>query len=400
MLNNNNDFKFLFPIFKKNPKLVYFDTAATSLKPKEVIDAIYKFYNFNGISFKNSGFLSQEVKKIILDTKKKTANFINSFPEEIFFTKNTTESLNILAMILGKKIKPQDEIITSELEHNSSLFPWIKIAQEKKAKIIFIPLNKENQITVSNFKKVLSQKTKIVVLNHISNVLGYETPIKMITQLAHQKKALVILDAAQSIGNIKIDVKDLNIDFMAFSAHKMYGPFGIGILFGKKNLLSNLNPIFVGSGNVHKIIRNKLIFSNDLDKFETGTPNIGGIIAFQKSLDFINRISFEQIKKKNQDIFSKITEKLKNFRNIEILNPNSKSSIILCNSKYIHFHDLESFLVKNNVYVRTGKYCSDFVIKKIKKKNTIRISIGIYNNEKDIDILIKSLQEANNFFLK
>ncbi|WCA22252.1 aminotransferase class V-fold PLP-dependent enzyme [Candidatus Phytoplasma oryzae] len=393
-----NNWKSLFPIFKINSELTYFDSAATSLKPKKVINAINKFYNFNGISFKNAGFLSQQVEKLIKETRFLTAAFINASSEEIIFTKGTTESLNIISNILGKKIKPNDEIITSELEHNSSLFPWIKVAQEQKAKIIFIPLDKNNRITINNFKKVLSDKTKIVVINHVSNVLGYETPIESITKLAHNKNALVILDAAQSISCKKIDVKKINIDFMAFSAHKMYGPFGVGILFGKKKILKKLDPLFVGSLNIKKIFDKKFFFKNLPLKFETGTPNISGIIAFKESLKLIQKIGFDNIQIHNQIIINKIKTELKKINNIEVLNNNNNNNIILCNSKYIHIHDLETFLVNNNVYLRTGQYCSDLILKKIKKKNTIRISVGIYNDEKDIANLIRSLKEASIFF--
>ncbi|WIA07663.1 MAG: cysteine desulfurase / selenocysteine lyase [Candidatus Phytoplasma cynodontis] len=401
MLKKN--FKELFPIFKINPELTYFDSAATSLKPQILIDDISKFYSSNGMSFKNAGFLSQEVEKLIMKTRKAVSNFINSNSEEIIFTKNTTDSLNIISNILAKEIQPGDEIITSQMEHNSSLFPWLKIAREKKAKIVFIPLNKQNKIIIENFEKVLSDKTKIVAINHISNILGYENPIKLITKLSHSKKALVILDAAQSVSCKKIDVKELDIDFMAFSAHKMYGPFGLGILFGKKKILDKIKPFFVGSGNVEKINENKFFFKNTPFKFEIGTPNISSIISFKKSLDFIEQIGFSEIQKHNKIIVKKIRERLQKINNIEILNSdneNAHNNIILCNSKYIHIHDLESFLIKNNVYVRTGKYCADFALEKIQKKNTIRISIGIHNDNKDINKLIQSLKDANNFFQK
>nr|KAB8122759.1 aminotransferase class V-fold PLP-dependent enzyme [Candidatus Phytoplasma sacchari] len=397
-----NNFRNLFPIFKTYPKLAYFDSAATSLKPEKVIKSINKFYSCNGMNFKNSGFLSQEVNRMIKESREKVAFFINSSPQEIIFTNGTTESLNIISNILCKDIKPNDEIITSQLEHNSSVFPWIKIAKEKKAKLIFIPLS-NNKITINNFKKVLTNKTKIVALTHISNVLGYETPINSIIELAHSKKALVILDAAQSIICKKIDVKKINVDFMAFSAHKMYGPFGVGVLFGKKEFLNKIDPFFVGSSNVEKIFKKKFFFKDDAFKFETGTPNISAIIAFKQSLEFLENIGISNIQNHNKLIIENIKKKLKKIKNIEILNQDDETNhnnIILCNSKNIHIHDLETFLSHNNVYVRTGKYCSDLILKHIKKKNTIRISVGIYNNEKDIDQLIKSLDKASKFFLK
>ncbi|TVY12421.1 aminotransferase class V-fold PLP-dependent enzyme [Candidatus Phytoplasma pini] len=401
---NNNDFRSFFPIFKKNPKLIYFDSAATSLKIEGVLNSIIQFYQNNGISLTNYNFLSSENIQNIVYTRKKTAYFLNASFEEIIFTKGTTESLNIVAQMLEEFLNPGDEIITSELEHNSSWLPWLKIAKKKQAKLVFIPLDEQNKITFDNFKKVLSEKTKIVALTHVSNVFGYETPIRPIALLAHEKKAFVILDAAQSIGKQKIDVKELDIDFMAFSAHKMYGPFGVGVIYGKKHLLKKLNPFFVGGSN--SLVSDKNFFKNDLlfkelpYKFEAGTPNISGIISFVKSIEFIQQIGFEQIQKHNYYITQTLIQELKfHFPQIQIYNPDTNKGPILFNFLSIHPHDIESFLINNHIYLRTGKHCSDLIMQKIKQSSAIRVSIDIHNNIEDIRIFILSLKQMLDIFI-
>ncbi|MFR0367948.1 aminotransferase class V-fold PLP-dependent enzyme [Candidatus Phytoplasma palmae] len=398
-----NNFRSFFPIFKKNPKLIYLDCASTTLKPKKTIDSILSFYKNNGLSLNNSGSLSLDNKFSIEQTRNKIADFINSMPEEIIFTRGTTESLNLLSLILSKTIKPGDEIITSELEHNSSLFPWLKIAKEKKANLIFVPLDKENKITFFNFKKVFSEKIKIIILTHVSNVLGYETPIKQIMKFVREKtgtKILVILDCAQSISQVKINVKELDVDFIAFSSHKIYGPFGLGILFGKKKLLNQFDSVQLGGRNIKFFnSENNFVFSDLPEKFEPGTPNIADIIAFKKSLEFIENIGFDEIKKKNKEIIPYLIQNLKKIPNINIFNENTDHNILLFNFDFIHAHDVESFLSQKGIYIRTGNYCSHFTSKILgKKNNTIRVSIGIHNNKEDIDIFVQNLKKISIFF--
>ncbi|WP_349401724.1 cysteine desulfurase [Candidatus Phytoplasma solani] len=392
-------FRSLFPILTTNPKLVYFDSAATSLKPKKVIDELISFYHNNGMSNKSFAFLSSQTTLLLNETREKTAFFLNCLSEEVIFTKGTTDSLNLLAQSLGDLLEEGDEIITSELEHNSSILPWLKQAKMKKAKIIFIPLNHQNEITVKNFSKVLTEKTKIVALTHISNLLGYITPIKEIIALSHQKNALVVLDAAQSASHFPIDVKFLDVDFLAFSAHKLYGPFGVGILFGKISLLKKLKPTFFGGNSIQEFSLNHLVLNNSPHKFESGTLNIAGIIAFKKALELIEEINFQEIQRIEKNIHQKILKELKKIPKITIYNPKS-FNIITFNLNQIHAHDVETFLAQENIYVRTGRCCAFLAAKKIKQSSVVRISIGIYNNQKDVDILIKNLKKAQDFFMQ
>ncbi|MEZ0180543.1 aminotransferase class V-fold PLP-dependent enzyme ['Camptotheca acuminata' phytoplasma] len=396
-MKNKNDFRSFFPIFKKHPELVYFDTATTSLKPRSMIKALTNFYNDNGLSVRNFGPLCVENLEDIQRIKQKTALFLKADLEEIIFTKSATESLNIISQVLSSLIEPGDEIITSVLEHNSSLFPWMKIANKKKAHLVFVPLDEENKIQMHNLKKVVTEKTKIIVLNHISNVLGYENPVKEITFLAHQKNILVVLDAAQSVGHIPLDVKNLDIDFMAFSTHKIYGPFGLGVLFGKKKYLNQFEPPFVGGGSVEDVKKNKFILHNSSLKWEAGTPNVSGIIAWEKSLDFINKIGLKTIHEHEKNITQKIAQQLKTIKQIKIINPGA-NNIINFKFENLHSHDVENFLIQDNIYVRTGKHCANLALDQIKEKSTVRISVGIHNNENDIQILMKSLLKLQNFF--
>ncbi|MBP5835925.1 aminotransferase class V-fold PLP-dependent enzyme [Candidatus Phytoplasma meliae] len=390
-------FRCFFPIFKTNSELVYFDTASTSLKPQKVINELNSFYNNNGVGNKSLAPLTSQNDLLLNETRNKTAHFINALPEEIIFTKGTTDSLNLLAQSLSDILEEGDEIITSQLEHNSSVLPWLQQAKIKKAKIIFIPLNENNKITVENFAKVLTAKTKVVALTHISNVLGYQTPIKEITALAHQKNALVILDAAQSVGHLPIDVKALDIDFLAFSSHKLYGPFGVGVLFGKNHLLQKLNPTFFGGSSIKEFSTKHLCFNDSPYKFEPGTLNIADIIGFKKALEFIEEIGFNNIEQQEQKIYQKIMKELKKFDQITIYNPQAVN-IIAFNFNNIHAHDVESFLAQRNIYVRTGKCCAFLITEKLKQISIIRISIGMHNNEKDVDLLIENLKKVQEFF--
>ncbi|MDV3198395.1 MAG: aminotransferase class V-fold PLP-dependent enzyme [Vigna little leaf phytoplasma] len=393
-------FRYLFPVFKKYPQLVYFDTASSSLKPQLMINALTSFYTNNGISIRSQGFLSNNNILAIQQIRQKVASFIDAgFAEEIIFTKNTTDALNNLSYILAEQfIQPGDEIITSELEHNSSILPWIKIAKQKAAKLVFVPLNSQYQITTENFKKVLTKKTKIVALTHMSNVLGYLNPIKDITKLAHQKKnVIVILDAAQSIGHVPVNVRNLGIDFMAFSTHKMYGPFGLGILYGKKNFLKKLKPLIVGGGSVKDVEKNRFVLNDLPAKFEAGTPDIGSIIAFGKTLDLLQQIGFSQIQKYEKALLYKLTKQLNLFKNLEILNPLA-INMINFNFSFIHSHDVETFLAQKNIYVRSGQHCAHLLFKNMKKSSTVRVSLGIHNNEKDIEILVENLYKIEKFF--
>lgn len=393
------NFRSFFPIFTKHPELIYFDTAATSLKPYKMIEALIDFYHNNGLSIRSSNPLNLENDKILERTRQKTAFFLKAQPEEIIFTKGATDSLNIIAQSLSSFILPQDEIIVSSLEHNSSFLPWMEIADQKKAKLVFIPLDSQYQIQIDNFKKVLSHRTKIIVLTHVSNVLGHITPIREITALARKTKALVILDASQSAAHIPLNVGSLDIDFMTFSAHKVYGPFGLGILFGKNKFLKKLKPPFVGSGSIQEIDiqKNNFLFLDSPYKWLAGTPSIANIIAWEKSLEFVEELGLTQIFEYEKKIAQYLFNKLSQMPKIKIFT-SQITNIINFNFVNLHSHDIEHFLIQDNIYVRTGQFCSQLTLEQMREISTIRASVGIHNNKNDVDLLINSLYKAYNFF--
>lgn len=390
-----------FPFFKYNKDTVYLDSAASSLKLNSVIDSISNYYKTNGTNvFRGVYNLSHEATTLFEETRVNVSKLINSNSNEIIFTKGTTDSLNSLANSLEHLINEGDEIITSELEHHSSLLPWQIIARKKQAKLVYIPLDKEGKITTSAFKKVLSNKTKVVALNHVSNSLGFITPIKEITKLAkdNNEETIVVIDAAQSASHLKIDVKDLNIDFLAFSAHKMYGPNGVGVLFGKKSLLDKIPPFEYGGEMAEIVNKESHTYKEAPYKFEAGTPNVAGVIGFNSAVKFLldndlNKIHETELALKNYTL-----TKMKEIDEITIYNESSDSAIITFNVSNIHPHDIASVLDQKNICVRAGHHCAQLINQKLEVISTLRISFGIYNNKEDIKKFIKALKETILFF--
>lgn len=395
-------FKKDFPIFEKNKKLVYLDSASTSQKPKEVIETMKNFYeNENANIHRGIYNLSEKAEEKYNSSRKKTAEFINANEKEIIFTKNTTESINLLA----KTIKPilekgKNEIVLTEMEHHSNLIPWQKFADENNFKLKFIPITSNYELDYNEAEKLINQKTALVSLTHISNVFGTINNIKKIINLAKDKTALTIIDAAQSIAHTKIDVKDLECDFLAFSSHKMFGALGLGVLYGKENHLVNMSPFFYGGGMVDLVSYEKSAFREHPEKFEAGTQNVSGVIALESSINYINKIGFDKIKEHDNNILKYALEKLKSLDKITIYNSgkDKSSSIISFNLKNIHPHDTASILNENNISIRAGHHCCMPLMKKLNISGTCRISFSIYNTEEDIDKLIDALKKVQEIF--
>lgn len=388
-----------FPFFKNNKDITYLDSAASALKLKSVIDRLNEYYINNGTNIHRGVYrLAHEATEAFEQTRINVAKFINSKPEEVIFTKGTTDSLNKLALSLSEYINEGDEIITSELEHHSSLLPWQEIANQKKAKLVYVPLNDEGKITTENFSKAVSNKTKVVALTHVSNALGYLTPIKEISKIAHQYNAIVILDAAQSIAHFRVDVKDLDIDFLAFSAHKMYGPNGVGVLYGKSELLNKIRPFEFGGEMAHLVDKTHSTYKDIPHKFEAGTPVIGEVIAFNEAVKFfldndLAKYLESEIKLKEYTI-----KELEKIDDVIIYNKTAEAGIITINIKDIHPHDIASILDQYNVYVRAGHHCAQLVNQHLHTISTLRISFGIYNTKEDVDQLIFAIKKAIEFF--
>jgi cysteine desulfurase/selenocysteine lyase len=388
-----------FPIYQTQPNLIFFDTAASSLKVKHVIEKVDHYYQALGVNVHRGAYdLAYEATALYENARKNVARFIHAKEEEIIFTKGTTSALNLVAHAYTKILKPGDEVITSELEHHSSLLPWMIATKKIGAKLIYIPLSKEGRITVDGFKKVLSDRTKIVAITHVSNVMGYLTPIEEITKLAHEKDAIVILDAAQSAPHMKLDVDKLGVDFLAFSGHKMFGPSGVGVLFGKEKLLNSLEPMEYGGEMADQVTKDSVTFKDAPLRFEAGTPVISGAIGLSAAIDYIESVGFDQIHNHTHEIHQYLLSKLKAVEGVTIYNKTADNPVIAFNIDGIHPHDIATMLDSSKVSVRAGHHCAQLVSQFLGVQSTLRASIHIYNDIHDCDVFIQSVIAARDFF--
>ncbi|MBI2499753.1 cysteine desulfurase [Candidatus Woesearchaeota archaeon] len=378
-----------FPLLK-NRKIVYLDSAATSQKPSIVIEAMNDFYTrYNSNVHRGVYSISEEATLEYEKAREKVAEFINALPSEIIFTRGTTESLNLLAYSLIDDLKENDEILLSEMEHHSNLVPWQQLAKKNNIKLKFIHINKNGQLDFD--PNLINNKTKIVSLVHVSNVLGTINDIKKIAKEAHDKGALFILDGAQSVGHMKIDVKDLDVDFLAFSSHKMLGPMGIGVLYGKSDLLETMNPFLYGGDMIKQVSLYETRFNDVPWKFEAGTPNVASVIGLKKAIEYINEIGIDDIEKHNRKLVKYTVEKLKKL-GIKVYGT-PKLNVISFNIDGMHPHDVSSLLNQNRICIRGGHMCCMPLMKKLSVNGVCRVSFNLYNEKKDVDELIKALNE-------
>ena len=388
-----------FPVLINQPEEVYLDSAASSLKLKSVIELVDYYYNHLSTNVYRGAYrLSLEATDLYEQSRNKLATFINANPEEVIFTRGTTSALNLVAGSFREILAKDDEIITSELEHHSSVIPWMIAAKRTGAKISFVELTDEGRITVENFKKVLTDHTKIVALTYVSNVMGYVTPIKEIIQLAHEKGVIVIVDAAQAAPHMRIDVKDIDCDFLAFSGHKMFGPTGVGILYGKRKYLEMLEPFEYGGEMVDTVTKDELKWQEIPTKFEAGTPGIASVIGLQKACEYIDTIGYDQIHKHTLSLRDYTLARLEKLEGITIYNKTADIAIITFNIDGVHPHDVATFLSEKNVSVRAGKHCAYLIADKMGMGATLRASFQIYNSIKDCDALLEGITETRDFF--
>lgn len=396
-----------FPIFSRkiNSKpLVYLDNASTSQKPKPVIDAISNYYKtFNANIHRGIHTMSEEATVAYENTREHIAKFINAnISKEIIFTRNTTESINLVAYTWGEtNVKEKDEIIVSAIEHHSNLVPWQELCRRKKAKLKIIPLKKDLTLDLAEYEKLLSKKTKLVSITAMSNVLGYIPNLSKIIKSAHKIGAIVLVDGAQSVAHLPTDVQKLDCDFLAFSSHKMLGPTGVGILYGKYEILSNMPPFMFG-GDMVKAVEQHKAYWNDLPwKFEAGTPNIADVIAFDAAITYLEKIGMKNIHKHDQKLLKyAITKFSKHEKDgVKLILPASKTSSILSFAiKGIHPHDIATVFNDEGVAIRSGYHCSQPLIEHLNLSSTARMSFYFYNTEEDIDRAEKALQKTLKLF--
>jgi cysteine desulfurase / selenocysteine lyase len=395
-----------FPILSQqvNGKpLIYFDNAATSQKPQAVIDAITDYYStYNSNVHRGVHALSQKATMAYEASRIKIKNFINaSDAHEVIFTKGTTEAINLVAHAYGRKLlKAGDEIIISYLEHHSNIVPWQMLCEATGSILRVIPIDDNGDIIFEEFESLLSEKTKLVSVTHISNALGTINPVGEIIRKAHAVGARVMVDGAQAIHHTKIDVQLLDCDFYAFSGHKMYGPTGVGILYGKLDLLNEMNP-FLGGGDMIKTVSFEETVYNELPhKFEAGTPNIEGSIALGAAVDYINSIGIENIEAYERELLQYATEKVQQIEGFRIIGTaKEKASVISFIVEGTHPYDVGVILDKMGIAVRTGHHCTQPLMERFKLPGTCRASFAFYNTKEEIDTFIKGVEKANKMLI-
>ena len=389
-----------FPILKKKingKQLIYFDNAATSQTPCCVIDSISDYYkNYNSNIHRGVHSLSEQATESYEDSREKIrAHFNAKYKEEIIFTSGTTHSINIVSNGFVKLIGKDDEIIVSGLEHHSNIVPWQMMCEKNNAKLNVIPINDDGELDLDEFKKIVSKKTKIVFLNHVSNALGIINPIEEIIKLSHENGAYVLIDGAQSAAHFKIDLQYLDVDFFTASAHKLCGPTGIGFLYGKKELLNKIEPLMGGGEMISDVTFEKTSYADLPHKFEAGTPNISGVIAFGVAIDYLNKIGFDNIEKYELQLLDYATTKLKKIDGLKIYGDvKNKTSVISFNIIGIHSYDIGTILDKYGVAVRTGQHCAQPIMDYFNIPGTVRVSLSFLNTFDEIDILYEALLKA------
>ena len=388
-----------FPILQRtvNGKpLVYFDNAATSQTPKVVIDTIVNYYtNYNANIHRGVHTLSQEATDLYEQARIKLQKHFNAkHAYEILFTSGTTFGINMIASSFSNLLKAGDEIIVSALEHHSNIVPWQMLCEKTSAVLKVIPMNEEGSLVMSKYDELLSEKTKLVFCNHISNALGTINPVNEIIEKAHCVGAAVLIDGAQSTPHMKVDFQKLDVDFYVTSAHKICGPTGIGLLYGKKEWLEKLPPYQGGGEMIETVSFEKSTYAGLPHKFEAGTPNICGGIAFGVAIDYMNSIGFDAINKYEQELLEYGTQELLKIPGIKIYGTSTKTAVISFNVNGIHPYDLGSILDKLGIAVRTGHHCAQPIMEFYKIPGTIRASFAFYNTKEEIDVFIKGLQKA------
>lgn len=394
-----------FPLLQ-NRKETYLDSGATTQKPIQVIEAVNEYYKkYNANPHRGAYSLSIEATEAYENTRAKVAKFINArYSEEIIFSKNATESLNLVAYSYGMdNVNSGDEVVISIMEHHANLVPWQHVTKTKGAELKYMYMNSEYELSDEEIESKITDKTKVVGIVHISNVLGTINNVKKIINYAHKKGAIVVLDVSQSIQHMKIDVQELDADFVAFSGHKMLAPLGIGVLYGKRELLNKMNPFLMGGDMVEYVYEQNTTFAPLPNKFEAGTQNVGGVIGLGAAIDYIEKVGYDTIQKLEKEVVSYAIDELSKLDFMDLyVTPNREnhSGVISFNIKGVHPHDVASILDANGVCVRSGNHCAQPLLRFMGLDSTCRASFYFYNTKEDVDKLVAALNKAYDMFKK
>ena len=400
-----NNLKKDFPILE-NKNIAYLDSGATTQKPKQVIEAIKKFYETSNANPHRGAYgLSIEATEIYESTRTKIAKFINAkHREEIIFSKNATESLNLIAYSYGMdNLKKDDEVVISIMEHHSNLVPWQKVTKVTNSKLKYMYINENHEISEEEIENKITDRTKIVGITHISNVLGTINNVKKIIEYAHKKGAIVIVDASQSIPHMKIDVQDLDADFLVFSGHKMLAPLGVGVLYGKKELLEKMTPFIMGGDMIEYVYEQDTTFAELPNKFEAGTQNVEGVVGLGAAIDYIESIGYDKIQEIEKEVVLYAKQELSKLDYLTLYmtsNEDKHSSVISFNINGVHPHDVASILDSVGVCVRSGNHCAQPLMRFLGIDSTCRASFYLYNTKEDVDSLVNGLNKAYEMFKK
>ncbi len=396
-----------FPILQRkinDNKLIYFDNAATTQKPNQVIESISNFYtNTNSNIHRGVHTLSMESTYEYDQAKDKVAEFINSpNSESIIFTRGTTESINLVAETWGKaNLDESSEIVITELEHHSNIVPWQELIKDTNSKLKYIPINSDGTLNYENLNQIINSNTKIVSLTHVSNGIGTINNIKKIITAAQSVGAITLIDAAQSAPHMPIDEQDLGCDFLAFSGHKMLGPTGIGVLYGKKNILEEMPAYQKGGDMILEVTYEKSSWNEVPFKFEAGTPNIAGAIGLKSAIDYLNLISMDSIREHEKELTEHILKEMRNIDGIDILGPESvkdRAGLVSFNIPNVHPHDLGTYLDTKGIAIRTGHHCAMPLIKKLGSHSSARASFYVYNTKNEINEFVTQINNSIKYF--
>ena len=398
------DYKKDFPVLM-NRKVAYLDSGATTQKPEMVLNAVDKYYkDHNANPHRGAYSLSMEATEDYENGRDKVAKFINASREEVIFTKNASEALNLVAYAYGlDNLNENNEIVLSIMEHHSNLVPWQYVSRKTGAKLKYMYINDNFELDIDEIKAKITDKTKVVGIVHVSNVTGTINDVRTIIDYAHKKGAVVVLDVSQSIPHMKIDVKELDADFIAFSGHKMLAPLGIGVLYGKKELLTKMTPFLYGGDMIEYVYEDHTTFAPLPSKFEAGTQNVGGVVGLAAAIDYIESVGYDNIQKIEKKLVDYAVEKLSKLDYITMYmtkNIENHSSVISFNINGVHPHDVASILDNEGVCVRSGNHCAQPLLRYIGIDSTCRASFYLYNTKEDVDRLVAAIEKAYKMFEK